>query len=215
MSRRLLWIHGLFGLLGVALGVALALRLAAAVGWQEQLLSRGKGPLGLVVLAILLPAFAARRIRDVLFLQDCDYFVGDRAQALAQAVAEEEQAEAEAEREYERKSIAGWPYMLFLIGFAVGMFFAYRWLPEADATTAFQGSVSGFIGSATTLYLLKMKPSAWQVWLGVALAWALGFLVFTHAMWHRSPFYLLLGTLWGVGVGIATTLLYPRKLRGK
>ena len=53
-----------------------------------------------------------------------------------------------------------------------------------------------------------------RIWLGLALAVAIGFLVFTHLSWHRSPLYLLLGTLWGTGVGVAATLLYLRKLRG-
>jgi hypothetical protein len=49
----------------------------------------------------------------------------------------------------------------------------------------------------------------------VALAGAGGFLVFTHLSWHRPPVYLLLGTLWGAGVGAAATLLYLRQLREK
>jgi drug/metabolite transporter (DMT)-like permease len=94
------------------------------------------------------------------------------------------------------------------------MFLAYRWLPEADGTTACQGSVSGLIGSVAAVYLLKMKPRGWLMWLGVTLAFAVGFLVFTHETWHRPPIYLLLGTFWGAGVGVAATLLYLRKLRG-
>jgi hypothetical protein len=212
-SRRFLWSHGLFGLLGFALGLALALRLAAAAGWQEPLLSPDGGPICLVVIAILMMAFAAQRIRDVLFLEHCDYFVGARAHELARAVAKEEQAEAEAEREYERKTITGWAYVVLTGGLGCGLFLTHRWLPDADGTTAFQASVSGVIGSVAAVYLLKTKPRAWRVWLGVALAVAAGFLVFTHESWHRSPLYLLLGTLWGIGIGVAATLLYLRDLR--
>jgi hypothetical protein len=214
MSRRLLWIHALFGLLGFALGVAQALRLAAAAAWQEPLLARGfLLPSVLAVLVIMMMVLAVGRVRDVLFLLPCDDFVGDRAQELAQAVAEEEQAESEAEREYERKAITGWPYVVFIGGFVGGVFLANRWLPQADSNTAGQAIVSGLIGSVAALYLLKSKPRGWRVWLGVALAVAVGFLVFTHVTWHRSPLYLLLGTLWGAGVGIAATLLYLRNLR--
>ena len=213
ISRRFLWSHGLFGLLGFALALALELRLAAAAGWQEQLLSPDGGPIYLVGIAILMMAFAAQRIRDVLFLQHCDCFVGDRALELARAVAAEQQAEAEAEREYERKTITGWAYVVLMGGLGCGLFLTHRWLPDADGTTAFQASVSGVIGGVAAVYLLKTKPRAWQLWLGVALAVAAGFLVFTHESWHRSPLYLLLGTLWGIGIGVAATLLYLRDLR--
>ncbi len=215
IGRRLLWMHGLFGLLGFAFGVALALRLAAAAAWQEPLLVRHDLlPPVLAVLVVMMMVLAVGRVRDVLFLLHCDDFVGDRAALLAQAVAEEEQAESEAEREYERKTITGWPYVVFMGGFVGGVFLAYRWLPEADGTTAGQASVSGLIGSVAGVYLLKTKPRGWRIWLGVALAVAVGFLVFTHVSWHRSPLYLLLGALWGAGVGVAATLLYLRKLRG-
>ena len=214
IGRRLLWGHGLFGLLGFALGVALALRLAAAA-WQEPLLSRGAlVPAFLAMLVIVMMVLAVGRIRDVLFLLHCDDFVGERAQLLAQAVAEEEQAESEAEREYERKTITGWPYVVFMGGWVGGVYLAHRWLPAEDGNTAGQASVSGLIASVAALYLLKTRPRGWKVWLGVALAVAVGFLVFTHVTWHRSPLYLLLGTLWGTGVGVAATLLYLRKLRG-
>jgi hypothetical protein len=213
ISRRLLWGYALFALFGLALGVALALKLAAALGWQEELSSRGRSSLGIVLLVIFVPVLAARRIRDVLFLQDCDYFVGDHTKEIAQAVAEEERAEAEAEREYERKTITGWPAIVFAGGFFGGLFAAYRWLPEADGTTAFQGSVSGLIAGAATVYLSNTKPRGWLIWLGFALVAAGGFLVFTHETWHRPVQYALLGALWGAVVGVATTVLYLRKLR--
>ena len=97
-------------------------------------------------------------------------------------------------------------------GLVGGIFLAFRWLPQAEGNTAGQASVSGLIGSVAALYLLKTKPPGWPFWLGLALAVAGGFLVFTHLSWHSSLLYLLLGTLWGVGVGIAATLLYLRKL---
>jgi hypothetical protein len=74
--------------------------------------------------------------------------------------------------------------------------------------------VSGLIGSVATLYLLKTKPRGWTFWLALALTVAVGFLVFTHVSWHCPPLYLLLGALWGTGVGVAATLLYLRGLRG-
>ena len=85
----------------------------------------------------------------------------------------------------------------------------------ADGNTAGQAIVSGLIGSVAALYLLKTKPRGWQIWLGVALAGAAGFLVFTHVAWHRSPLYPPLGALWGSGVGVAATLLYLRKPQRK
>ena len=218
MGRRLLWLHGLFGLLGFALGVVLALRLAAAAAWQEPLLARGAlVPAVLAVLVIMMMVLAAGRVRDVLFVLNCDDFVGDRAQLLAQAVAEEEQAESEAERENQRKTITifSWLWVVFMGGFLGGVFLAGRWLPEADGNTAGQAIVSGLIASVAALHLFTTKPRGWQVWLGVALAVAVGFLVFIHVTWHRSPLYLLLGVLWGTGVGVAATLLYLRQLREK
>jgi hypothetical protein len=216
IRRRLLWTYGLFGLAGFALGVALALRLAAAAAWQDEFLTRGRGwPLGfLVLLVVSIAALGARRIRDTLFLLHCDSFVGERAEELAQAVAEQEEEEAEAERAYERKRITGWPYVVFMSGFFGGMLVALRFLPEADGASAFQGSVSGLIIGVAGLYLWKSRPRLWRMWLGVAVAVAIGFLVFTHQTWQRPVQYALLGVVWGAGVGVATTLLYLRKLRG-
>jgi len=156
---------------------------------------------------------AARRVRDTLVLHYSEYFVGERAQELARAIDEEEQAEAEAEREYERKRITGWPYVVFIGGFVGGVFLASRWLPSPDGNTAGQASASGLIASVASLYLFKTRPRCWRVWIGVALAVAVGFLVFTQLSWHSSPLYLLLGALWGVIVGVASTLLYLRQLR--
>ena len=215
VSPRFLFGHGLFGLLGFALGAAVILRISAAVGWGEEILSKDNGPVGLVMLSIAVTTMAARRVREVLFLLDRDHFVGNRAPELAKAMAAEAQAEAEAEREYERRSITGWAYVVLLGGLfgALFVFLSHRWLAEEDGTTAFQGSVSGVIGSAAAVYLLKLKPRGWPVWLVLVLAAASGFLLFTQQTWHRSPLYLLLGVFWGAGTGLAATLLYLRKLR--
>ena len=63
------------------------------------------------------------------------------------------------------------------------------------------------------VYLMKLKPRGWELWLGFAFAFAVGFLILTDASWHRPVQYLLLGALWGAAVGVASTALYLRKLR--
>jgi hypothetical protein len=213
---RWLWIHGLFGFVGFALGAALMLRLAAAAAWSDEFLTRDRGwPLGiLVVFVISITVLGARRIRDTLFLLHCDSFVGDRAEELAQAVAEQEEEEDEAEREYERKRITGWPYVVFMGGFVGGLFLSGKLLPETEGTMAFQGSISGLIASVAVLYQRRMEPKHGVFWMAVALLVAVGFLMFTCAVWRRPVWYALLGVLWGAGVGIAATLLYLRNLRG-
>jgi hypothetical protein len=212
-SRGLLWLHGAFGALGFALGVALAVNTATALGSQVELLSEGRGLLGLALLVIFVTVFGARRVRDVLFLADCDYFVGDRAEELAQAYAEEVQAEAEADREADRRKITGWAYVVFMGGFIGGLFLFARLLPEVEGTMAFQGSISGLIASVAVLYQRRLKPRRGVLWLTVALVASVGFLVFTCLAWERPAHYALLGVPWGVAVGVTATLLYLRRLR--
>ena len=149
--------HGLFGLAGFTLGAALALRLAAGAAWQEPLISQRRGP-GLAMLAVIVMALGARRVRAVLFLPYFDSLDGSRAEELAEAIARDEQTVDEAEREHDRKTITGVPYVILMVGLMGGMFLAARWLPEPDGITVFQGSVSGLIGTGASLYLWKTKP---------------------------------------------------------
>src|SRR5437667_8750061 len=64
ISRKLLWIHALFGLVGFALGAALALKVAATAAWQwQERYPAGRGLAGLAVVVIVLTVIAGRRIR--------------------------------------------------------------------------------------------------------------------------------------------------------
>jgi hypothetical protein len=208
----LLRAYGAFGLAGFALGLTLALKLAAAIGWQDPAITKGATAAmqGILPLAVLL--LSGRLVRDVLFLRDFDYFVGDKAREYAEAMIDEEEQETEAEREYERKTIRGWAFIVLLGGYLGGLFLTMRLFSERDGTVAFQASQPGLICSAAGLYLLRTRPRRWRLWLALLILAAIGFLIFTRVSWDGSPLCLLLGVLWGALVGTVSTLLYLRQL---
>jgi hypothetical protein len=209
----LLRAYGAFALAGFALGLVLALKLAVASGWRDPAFTQGLQAMNQGILPLAVLYLSGRLIRNVLSLRDFDYFVGDKARESAEAMIEEEDQETEADREYERKTIRGLPYVIFMGGFVGGLFLSMRLLSERDKTVAFQASISGLILSVAGLYLLKTRPRRWWLWLALAILVALGFLIFTQVSWDGSPLALLVGVLWGALVGTASTLLYLRQLK--
>lgn len=216
----LLRFYGGFGASGFLLALALALKVAVAIRWQDPILTKGNAVLGPGALALLVLLLSGRLIRDVLFLRDFDFFVGGKAREVAQAMIEEEQHEAKAEREQERKRIRGGACVVLIGGFLGGLWLSSRLFTERDGIAAFQGSVAGLILSAVGVYLLKTRPRGWGFWLVLVSLAAIGFVAFTQIIfarisWGGSPRYQLLGALWGLGVGTTGTVLYLRHLNAK
>jgi hypothetical protein len=212
-GRAFVWRHGLIALAGFAIGLALTLKLVDAVGWQDSELLTKRPPIGLVAVAILAMALAARRIRHILFLQFGNLPRGEQARELARQLEEEERAEAKAQWEYNRKRITIGPYVILVGGWIGGVWLASRLFREYDASVVGQSIIAGIIATAALLYLTKLKPPGWRLWLSFSFVVALGFLLFTHASWHRPVRYAALGTVWGALVGTTATALYLRKLR--
>jgi hypothetical protein len=211
----LLRAYGAFGAVGFTLGLAITLKLAAALGWQDPAITKDQAVLGPGLLALAVLLFSGRLFRDVLFLSDFDYFVGDKAREFAEALIELEKQEAEAEREQERRTIGFWPNLILMGGLIGGGLLAFRWLGEKDGVAAFQASVSGLIVSAAGLYLLKTKPRRWRLWLALVTLATSGYLVFTQLTWGTPLRCQLLGVLWGAVVGTISTLLYLRQVNSK
>ncbi|MEI6297343.1 MAG: Maf family protein [bacterium] len=196
-------------------GLGLALKLAAAIGWRDPAVtpSATAVELGLLSLAVLF--MSGRLVRDVLFLRDFDYFVGGKPREYAAALLAEEEQESEIEREYERKSLRGWAFIVLVGGFCGGLLLAARLFSEQDGFAASQGSISGMVLCAAGLYLCKTQPRRWRLWLGLVVLAALGFLIFTRLTWGGSSLCLLLGVLWGAVVGTASARLYLPQLNPK
>jgi len=215
IGSGLLRAYGALGLTGFALGLGLALKLAAAIGWRDPAVtpSATAVELGLLSLAVLF--MSGRLVRDVLVLRDFDYFVGGKPREYAAALLAEEQQESEAEREYDRKSLRGWAFIVLVGGFGGGLLLAARLFSEQDGFAASQASISGMVPCAAGLYLCKTQPHRWRLWLAMLILAAIGFLIFTRLTWGGSPLCLLLGVLWGAVVGTTSARLYLPQLNPK
>jgi len=216
VSRGWLLLHGLFGILGFALGIGLMLRVVTAVAWhlppQSQVLA-SIVTISLSLLAIWVMVLAARRIHDVLFLHHSDDFVGDQARLPAQMVVENERAKIEVEREQQLHTVSAEVLLILVGGFIAGAWLASKWLPAGAQAAAFLSYAPGLIGGAALLYLLQKKPRNWPVSLGLVIAATVGAFVVARGISDSSPWHGLAGLLCGAGIGVWAASLHLLELR--
>ena len=205
---RFVWL----GAVGLGIAVLLSYWLAVMVGGGVTGRNTIHMLIAVAILSILTVSFATQMLREVFFLWNDDHFIAGKEDEVVAELKEEQRQEAEAEREYERKSLSRGQIALLYGCFGVG-FLMLTFLEEKNGIVAFQACVSATIASAVWIYNTRLRPKGWGLGLGVTLIGSVAYVIFTVYSWGLRWPPLVLGLIWGTGIGIASTLLYLRKLR--
>jgi hypothetical protein len=202
------------GAVGIAIGVLLSYWLAVLVNGGG---ATGRGTMyaliAVAILSILTVSFAMKMLREVFFLWNDDYFIAGKEDEVVAQLEDEQRQNAEAEREYERKTLSRGQIALLYVGFLGGGMLMLKFLGDKDGVIAFQAMVSSMIATSVWMYTTRLRPRAWRIGLALTLIGSVAFVIFTIHSWGLSWLPLGLGLIYGAGIGIASTLLYVRKLR--
>ena len=201
------------GAVGIGTGVLLSYWLAVIAGGGLTGRSTMYALIAVAILSIITVFFAMKMLREVFFLWNDDHFIAGKEDEVIAKLEAEHRQEAEAEREYERKTLSGWQVALIYGGFLGCCFLVFKVLGETNGVIAFQAGVSALIASAVWIYTTRLRPRGWRVGLSLTLIGSVAFVIFTVHSWGLRWLPLVLGLIWGAGIGIASTLLYLRKLR--
>ena len=204
-------LFGAFGLLGGFAGVTLSLKLVDWITWGEPAGAEMRFTVSMGLLALITVLAGASLVREALEQSEWDSFAAGHEKELAKALLEEEREEAEGDEEYERTTISGAAYAVFIAGLGGGIFLMSR-LPDAEGGCAFVSSVLAMMCSGCTVNMAKRRVALWKLWsvlLALGVAGLIGYFVRQFGV---KPWWALAGVAWGAPFGVAIATLYARRL---
>ena len=206
--------YALFGLAGLAIGLALTGRALFLLPWLGSATANVPDQLfSAPVLAVFAIVSASRLLWDILIQAEWDYFVGDRRAQIAEEFLRGEEAGREEEWEEQRTSVGRWSWAVLSGGFVGGIFLSSR-LPESEQGLCILSALAGLVAAGIAIYVARTKPRGGAGWLAlVALLFAAALVYAWHAFDHPTTRALLLGVTGGVTVGGMFMVLYLRKIR--
>jgi hypothetical protein len=212
VRRELLWGAGALGALGIVMGMGLTCGIAESLAHAQVEASGGYGLAASALLVVLVTAMGGSTLLEVFRQGDWEWYAAGREKELADELLESEKESEEEEKESDRKTIRGWAYGVFLVGFAGGMLVMSR-LPDNEGSCAFVSSVMATVWTGIAVQLRKERKPGWWRWPLVLAPMLALFVEYMRRQFEVPAWWAGAGLLWGGSFGWLIAVLYWRGLK--